>query len=965
MSDWKDDGSLYGLSDSPGGLQRQPQACPQCGSITRVAHELCLNCLLQSALLPEDDNLESLDALLSEIEVPDLDWRLGNYQVLEEIGRGGMGVIYRARQRHSRRIVALKRVLGYHADSRETLARFRREAEAAASLDHPNILPIYEVGESEGLPFFSMKFAAGGSLRNAGPALREDPRHCVWLMQKVAEAVHFAHTRGILHRDLKPGNILLDGQGEPFVSDFGLAKWLEATSDLTQSLTIFGTPGYIAPEQAGGPAADLKAAADVYSLGAILFDLLTGRPPFLGEHALAVVRQASEEQAPKLRTIVRSLDRDLETICARCLEQEPSARYQSAGDLAEDLEFWLQGRSIRARPVSVPVKFWRWCRRNEKLAVAASVCLVLGVAVIWLALGRWEIEHVGIAGRKATAAKISENLAPEKSIAVLPFENLSHDKENAFFAYGIQDDVLNNLAKIADLKVIGGESVRQYKSGTARNLSEIGRSLGVKYLLEGSVRRDGGNIRVSAQLIDASTGVHRWAEHYERDLANLFDIQSELAQAIAHQLRAKLSAGEMAEIEQRPTSDLKAYDLYVRAKTINNEAAFSTQIGEAFVQASHLLEEAVARDPAFFGAYCQLAFADDFIYFAGVDHTARRLALAEAAVNAALRLRPESGEAYLALAQHRYYGYLDYDGARTELVIAQKAAPNIAEISAMRGYIARRQGRWQESTHELVRALDLEPRSFVILQEVALTYQLQRRFAEMAAVLDRALAIMPQHVTTRVLHSSVAYQRLGDTRPLHDTIEAILAANPNAGPQLSEYWFRLGLCERDVKAINQAIAVMPPEGLAVDSIRFPRSWCRAVAARMHGDVSTAHFAFLKARKEAQETYHRQPGFAGALSVMGMIDATLGRKEEAIREGRRAVELLPLSKDAINGAHAIMYLALIYAWSGEKEMALDRLAFLTQIPSDISYGYLLLDPSWDPLRGDPRFEKIVASLAPKS
>src|SRR5205814_4486773 len=275
-----------------------------------------------------------------------------------------MGVIYRARQRHSRRIVALKRILGYE-DSRETLIRFRREALAAASLDHPNILPIYEVGEDEdGLPFFSMKFAAGGSLRDAAPYLRSEPFRSVELMAKVARAVQYAHAQGILHRDLKPGNILLDGRGEPLVSDFGLAKWLDTASDLTRTLTIFGTPGYIAPEQASHAAAELKPTADVYSLGAILFDLLAGRPPFLGDHALSVIRQAAESPAPKLRTLSKVADRDLETICSRCLERDPKLRYRSAYDLAEDLERWLEGRPIIARRVLPPVRVWRWQTRN-------------------------------------------------------------------------------------------------------------------------------------------------------------------------------------------------------------------------------------------------------------------------------------------------------------------------------------------------------------------------------------------------------------------------------------------------------------------------------------------------------------------------------------------------------------------------------------------------------------------------
>jgi eukaryotic-like serine/threonine-protein kinase len=371
-------------------LRKDPIACPQCGSTWRIKQKICLRCLLSQGLGVDGHPPqagETLEDVLGEIEVRDADWRLGNYQILEEIGRGGIGTIYRARQQHSRRIVAVKRILSYHADSQETLARFRREAEAAASLDHPNILPIYEVSESEdGLPFFSMKFAGGGSLLEAAPALRSEPRRAVALMAKVARAVQYAHIKGILHRDLKPGNVMLDRRGEPMVSDFGLAKWLDATSNVTPTLTIFGTPGYIAPEQVKGSAANLSPASDVYSLGAILFHLLTSRPPFLGEHALAVIKQASERPAPKLRTLSPTLDRDLETICAKCLERDPNARYRSAGDLAEDLERWLEGQSTAARPVSAPLHIWRWSRRNPIVAGVSALFLALGTVagvMIW------------------------------------------------------------------------------------------------------------------------------------------------------------------------------------------------------------------------------------------------------------------------------------------------------------------------------------------------------------------------------------------------------------------------------------------------------------------------------------------------------------------------------------------------------------------------------------------------------
>src|SRR5437867_1793078 len=531
-------------------LPKEAVPCSECGSTSRVGRGLCLTCLLHQGLGADTCDHEALEDALAGIDVPDADWRLGNYQILEEIGRGGMGVIYRARQRHSRRIVAVKRILTYHADSRETLVRFRREAQAAARLDHPNILPIYEVGENEdGLPSFSMKFASGGSLLDAALALRNEPRRSVALMAKVARGVQYAHVHGILHRDLKPGNILLDGRGEPLVSDFGLAKWLDTPSDLTHTMTIFGTPGYIAPEQANGSAAKLTPAADIYSLGAILFNLFTGQPPFLGEHALAVIQQAGQKHAPKLRSLAPALDRDLETICAKCLEREPNARYRSAGGLAEDLERWLAGRHLLARPVSASVLALRWSRRNPITAGLAALLLALGTTV---GIMTWKSELV--------------DRPVMTGIAVLPFENLSETKESAFFADGIQDGILTKLAKVADLKTISRTSVMPYRG--ARNTQQIGRALNVSHVLEGSVRREAGKIHLTAQLIDTRTNTHVWAERYDCDLNQVFAMQSEIAQKVADQLETKVSTVEKAAIQEPLTRDLVAYDLYLRAKDL-------------------------------------------------------------------------------------------------------------------------------------------------------------------------------------------------------------------------------------------------------------------------------------------------------------------------------------------------------------------------------------------------------------
>jgi TolB-like protein/tRNA A-37 threonylcarbamoyl transferase component Bud32/cytochrome c-type biogenesis protein CcmH/NrfG len=905
---------------------------------------------MQASQNDRDQNGETLEDVLSEIEVRNADWRLGNYQVLEEIGRGGMGVIYRARQRHSRRIVAFKRILAHHADSKETFARFQREAEAAAHLDHPNVLPIYEVGKcGDGLPFISMKFAAGGNLHEGEPALHREPRRFARLMAKVARAVHYAHTRGILHRDLKPANILLDEQGEPFVSDFGVATWLDSVSDLTHSLTIFGTPGYIAPEQANPAlpeAVKLTPGADVYSLGAILFDLLTGRPPFLGEHALAVIQQASQKPAPKLRLLAPTLDRDLETICAKCLERDPTARYCSAAALAEDLERWLDGRSIVARPVSFPVRLWRWSKRNRMTAAMTALSVALAIVVGTLI---WKGQAV--------------SLSPTTGIAVLPFESAGPDKENAFFADGVYDGVSAKLAKIADLKVISHNSVGKYRG--IRNAREVGRALNVAYVFEGRVRREAGRIHLDAELIDARTDTHIWAEKYDRDLTSLFTLQSEIAQKVANRLGAQVSSLEKAAIAQPPTTDLVAYDAYLRANDLINGITFSPRAKEDLFQAVDLLNDAVTRDPSFFDAYCQLAAAHDKIYFSGFDHADARLNLAETTVQSLRRLRPESGERHLVLAHHLYWAYGDYDRAKAELTIAKRSLPNESRIPLLTSYIERRQGHWDKSLEEMKQALELDPRNFTILQQISLTYQALRRYKEALSTLDSVLAIAPKDMASNVRRAWIVAEWRADLKPLHTTIETVLADNPSAPPVVVYRWLDLALRERNPAAAERALAAIPAGGCYDENIPFPTSWCEGLVERMRGDEPAAHDAFIRARIELEQALRNQPDYAQGLCAIGVVDAVLGNKEDAIRAGEHAVELIPVSKSAIEGSVLIQYLAIIYAWTGEKDCAIERLAEAAQLPgSHVTYGYLRLHPLWDPLRGDPRFARIVGALAPK-
>jgi len=569
--------------------------------------------------------------------------------------------------------------------------------------------------------------------------------------------------------------------------------------------------------------------------------------------------------------------------------------------------------------------------------------------------------------RKAPARSFAT--AVEKSIAVLPFENLSEEKANAFFAEGVQDEILTNLAKIADLKVISRTSVMHYMSGAPRNLREIGQQLGVAHVVEGSVQRAANKVRVNAQLIDARTDAHLWAQTYDRDLADVFAIQSEIAKAIADQLQAKLSPNEKRAIEQPPTTDLAAFDLYSRAKSILLTASFSATSEPNLRKAIELLDEAVKRDPSFFDAYCQLARAHEQLYaVSGVDHTPARLALAEAAVQAATRLRPDAAETHLARAQYLYYGLRDYSGALGELEIARQALPNDPRVFELTGYILRRRGQQEEGLQNLHRAVELDPRNFLTLQQIAISYQNLGRYAETIAALDRVLAIMPDNVETRATRGEYYIYWKADTRPLQQTIDAMLAQGSGAIASAAPSWFVCALAERDPAAAERALVALGDNPCwGEGTIILSHSFGEGLLARMTKDEARARTAFEAARAQQEKIVQAQPDYGPKLCVLAMIDAALGRKDLALDEGRRAIALTPLEKDTINGSYVRQYFAITAAWAGDKEFALQQLEAALRAPKSsemLSYGALKLFPVWDPLRGDPRFEKIVVSLAPK-
>ena len=536
--------------------------CSNCGAkiFSDAPEGLCTGCVLESALGMSSEALAGVADAANEklaaghvapaskkaAQVAELLGELGDYELLEEVGRGGQGVVFRARQKSLNRTVALKVIsLGQWA-SKAHLKRFRLEAEAAAKLEHPGIVPIHEVGERDGSCYFSMKFVEGGQLDEVVRRAPMSIRQAAELIAKVARTVHYAHQHGILHRDIKPGNILLDQKGEPHLTDFGLARLVETESTMTRTLEVLGTPSYMAPEQAMGNNSAVSSATDVYGLGAVFYQLLTGQPPFAGGATYETIKLLLDTEPKQPRLLNPKIDRDLSTICLKCLEKDPKRRYSSALALAEDLERWLKHEPIQARHTGIFARGRKWVRRNPTSALLVASLVALAAAAGWIV---WKSELI----RQPVTT----------GIAVLPFENLGDEKEHAAFADGVQDDILTKLAKIADLKVISRTSVMEYRG--KRNVRQIGDALRVSHVLEGSARRSGDRIHLNMQLIDTRTDTHVWAEEYDRDLNDLFAVQSEIAQKVAQHLHAKLSASEKASVEERPTEDLVAYDFYVRA----------------------------------------------------------------------------------------------------------------------------------------------------------------------------------------------------------------------------------------------------------------------------------------------------------------------------------------------------------------------------------------------------------------
>jgi TolB-like protein/Tfp pilus assembly protein PilF len=563
-----------------------------------------------------------------------------------------------------------------------------------------------------------------------------------------------------------------------------------------------------------------------------------------------------------------------------------------------------------------------------------------------------------------TAANRTTSGDDDKSIAVLPFATLSDDRNDTYFADGVQDQILTNLARVSDLKVISHTSVRQYKTGAERNMREIGRQLGVAYIVEGTVQRARDRLRINAELIDARTDSHIWAETYDRTAADLFAIQSELAQSIVTQLKAKLSPEQKTEIEERPTQDLDAFELYLQAKTIIDSYINATDVRAALLRALKSLDEAIQRDPNFVSAYCLSARANSLLFFFDLDPTPDRVSLAQAAVNTALQLHPDSAEAHFARADYYFRCLRDYDRAQEDLAIARPGLPNSTPFFILSGYINRRRNHFSDAERDFSTAFALDPRNPNAYNLLADTYVLQRRFPEAVRVYDNVLAAGEQAPIVEFRRASCLYSGTGDSRPLRDILRRV----PDmefAGSQTPARVL-MAMLDGNYTEAERFLATSPLQDYQdIDlSFYFPKSWYQAMIARANGDSGRATAALRECREILAQRLIVKPEDARTIAVLAQVDARLGQKDLAISEARHAIDLMPVSKDIYDGALVLEGLAQVYTWTGDRDHAIEVVQKLLTMPGYTNYARLKFHPLWAPLRGDPRFDRLVASLTAK-
>jgi serine/threonine protein kinase/predicted Zn-dependent protease len=919
-------------------------------------------CLLRAGIGSEEEGAQD-----STHEALEGDGHFGVYEIdrredgsLYELGRGAMGVTYRATDTTLQRKVALKIIkIDVVKRSVESRERFMREARAAAALRHENVATVYQFGirEETGQYFYAMELIEGETLdervHRAGPL---DARTTIGIAQQVTSALAAAEKHGLIHRDLKPANLMLvhrdkaqvigsdrrahrELRAKPAVRtvkiiDFGLAKALHTETD-PKSLThdrFVGTPAFASPEQFEHSALDVRS--DIYSLGETLWFALTGKTPFLGRSVDEIHRAQQSNALPIEQLKAAHVPSRLRSLLGSMLALEPASRPGT-----HELAARLQRCSPEARSV-----------RRTRVALATAALLILGISAAFIFLSL------------RTQNSLSNLGAPGKSIAVLPFENRSEDKTNAYLAEGIQDEILTRLSKIADLKVISRTSTQHYKSAP-QNLPEIAKQLGVANILEGSVQKAADQIRVNVQLINAQTDSHLWAESYDRKVTDIFGVESEVARAIADQLRARLTGQEEQLIAAKPTDNPEAYDAYLRglAYTLKGGDTIATALG-----AQKYLREAVRLDPKFALAWALLSYTDAVGYVTrALQPTDALREEAQQAAETALTLQPNLGEALMAMGYYHYACLKDYDNATRYLERARQLLPNDSRIPEVLAYVTRRRGQWDRSEAYFKEAEQLSARDASLLKQHALSYIYLRRFPEALRKLDQVLNIIPDDVSILALQAAIA-QSQGDL----PRAAALLTQPRSNADDFNAFELRIwqAILERKpaqiIPRIKEEIAKADPAlGFRTGELRFWLGWTQELA----GDHAAAQESWRKARSELDSFLKEQPENWQLIDLLAQVNMGLGDKTAAFGLLERAMAAMPIEKDALDGPVVIETFAQVAARMGEPDRAIAALRRVISLPSrtlpPFTPALLRLDPVWDPLRGDPRFKELCKDNQP--
>jgi serine/threonine protein kinase/tetratricopeptide (TPR) repeat protein len=888
---------------------------------------------------------------------------ISHYKILEKLGEGGMGIVYKAHDIKLDRTVALK-FLPHHLTANEAeQARFLQEARAAAQINHPNVCSIIDIQEFNGEQYIVMEYVDGQTLRakiqDSGLKIQDALTFAI----QAAEAFHEAHNKGIVHRDIKCENIMVNSRNQIKVMDFGLAK-LKGSLKLTRTSSTVGTLAYMAPEQI--QSGEVDARSDIFSFGVVLFEMLTGHMPFRGEHEASMMYSIINEEPEPVTKFRPELSAEYVHIFSRCFEKDPADRYQSMNDLLIDLRRLKResAKVSRASLASMPIPETNVSYSTEKqtppprspqpvekkssaikFAAIGGILLAIIVAVLFMM-------------NRQSDTSSTPSGPGKKMMAVLPFENMGAPDQE-YFADGITEEITSRLSGLSGLAVIARTSAIQYKKST-KPLKEIGTELGVDYVLQGTIRwgqtADGKQrVRVNPALIKVSDATQVWSQPYDEVLSDVFTMQSDIATQVANALGVSLLQPERKILEAKLTENSEAYDVYLRGRDYF-QRSYAKQ---DFVIAIQMFERAVELDPKFAAAFAKMGETHAAMYWFFYDHSNDRLALAKQAIDKALALDPELSDAHQAFGYYYYWGFLDYENALNELNIALKTNPSNSRLLLGIGSVQRRQGKTELAAVTMVKAFELDPRAAEIAYNTAQTYGLLRKFDEAYRYIDRALALAPD-VAQRILYKAeLHWLSDGDTKTVTALIDQA-SATADVNDKILVQWYR-ALNEEFSGNYENALAVFS-SGLTkpLDSqFNFiPASFQTGRLYALMGRNELSHTFYDSARVTLEDLINKQPEDARYHSALGLAYAGLGRKDDAIREGKSGVDLLPVSKEAWRGARRLRDLAKIYVLVGNYPDALQTLETLFAMPSEVTPTLLRLDPSWASIRNRPEFQKFL-------